>query len=83
MDELTMSISGICRKDGKKCAYITFTDGKRTAEGIIPDCKIISQSGFTEDEVAGLALYMQMNLDALKKQAASISPLRAMMKDKP
>ncbi len=81
MDELTMSISGICRKDGKKLAYVTFTDGKRKAEGSIPDCRIIKQTGFSEEEAGQLELYMKLNLDELKKQAAAISPLRAMMKE--
>ena len=49
MDELTMSVSGICRKDGEKLAYVTFSDGKRKAEGVIPDCRIIKQTGFTEE----------------------------------
>lgn len=81
MDELTMSVSGICRKDGKKCAYVTFTDGKRTAEGVIPDCKITRSVGFSEEETGQLELYMKLNLDSLKKQAAGISPFRAMLRD--
>ncbi len=81
MDELIMSVSGICRKDGKKLAYVTFTDGKRKAEGSIPDCRIIKQTGFSEEEAGQLELYMKLNLDELKKQAAAISPLRAMMKE--
>ena len=80
MEELTMSVSGICRKDGKKLAYVTFSDAERKAEGVIPDCKILSQTGFTEEEAGQLELYMKMNLAELKKQAAAISPLRAMMK---
>ena len=81
MDELTMSVSGICRKDGKKLAYVTFTDGKRKAEGSIPDCRIIKQTGFSKEEAGQLELYMKLNRDELKKQAAAISPLRAMMKE--
>ncbi len=82
MEELTMSVSGICRKDGKKLAYVTFSDDRRKAEGVIPDCRITSSSGFTEEETAQLELYMKMNLQELKKQSAAISPLRAMMKEK-
>ena len=81
MDELTMSVSGICRKDGKKIAYVTFSDARRKAEGIIPDCKITKQNGFSEEEAGQLELYMKMNLADLKRQAAGINPLRAMMKD--
>ena len=81
MDELTMSVSGICRKDGVKLAYVTFSDAGRKAEGIIPDCRITKQNGFSEEEIGQLELYMKMNLGELKKQAASVSPLRAMLKD--
>ncbi|MCR5324475.1 MAG: hypothetical protein K6E85_14550 [Lachnospiraceae bacterium] len=79
MQELTMQVSGICRKDGQKYAFVTFADGKRTAEGKIPDCKIISQSGFEENEIGQLELFMKINLDKLKRKAASIDPLRAML----
>lgn len=83
MEELTMQVSGICRKDGQKYAYVTFTDGKRSAEGVIPECKIRSQNGFAEEEIGQLELFMKMNLDKLKRKAASIDPIRAMMgKDK-
>lgn len=50
------------------------------AEGIIPDCKISKQNGFTEEEVCQLELYMKMNLGMLKKTAAAVDPLRAIMR---
>ena len=78
-EELTMQVSGICRKDTRKFAFVTFTDGKRTAEGVIPECKIQSQNGFEEDEIAQLELFMKINLDKLKRKAASIDPVRAMI----
>ena len=81
MDELTMSVSGICRKNGEKLAYVTFSDGKRKAEGVIPDCKLLKQTGFTEEEAGQIELFMKLNLADLKRKAAAISPLRAMMKD--
>ncbi len=80
-EELTMQVSGICRKDGKKFAFVTFSDGERSAEGMIPDCRILNQTGFEEDEICRLELFMKMNLDKLKRKAASIDPVRAMMKD--
>ena len=72
-DELTMQVSPICRKDGKKVAYVTFKDTTRSAEGIIPACMIIKNKGFTEDEVIGLEVYMKGNLEELKKMAASVN----------
>ena len=79
-DELKMSVSPVCSKDGKQYAFVSFTDGERSAEGRIPECKIISNKGFTETEVGQLEDYMRRELTALKKMAASVRILDAFMK---
>lgn len=79
-DELMMSVSPICAKDGKKYAFVSFTDGERTAEGKIPDCKIVSNKGFTQSEAEQLEQYMQSELPKLKRMAAEIRILDAFMK---
>ena len=71
--ELNMQVSPICEKDGRKIAYITFSDSSRSAEGVIPMCTISSNSGFTDDEVAQLETYMQTNLSALKTMAQNVN----------
>lgn len=71
--ELNMSVSAVCRNEhGDKYAFVTFTDGVRTAEGKIPDCKIIKNDGFAEIEVQQLERYLKEHLTDLKKTAASI-----------
>lgn len=80
-DELKMSVSPICTKDGKKYAFVSFTDGKRTAEGKIPDCKITDCDGFSSDEVMQLEDYMSRELPQLKKMAAGINILKNFMND--
>lgn len=42
-DELKMSVSPVCVKEGQKYAYVSFTDGERNAEGRIPECTIIKR----------------------------------------
>lgn len=83
MEDITLQVSGICRKDGKKFACVTFkgTIDKRAvyAEGIIPDCKITKHIGFEADELTQLEIYLKMNVDELKIQAAKISPIKAIM----
>lgn len=79
MDELTMNVSPVCTKNGVKLAYVSFTDDKRSAEGVIPDCKIIKNSGFSDEEIGQLELYLKLNLGDLKKKAASVNAMRAMM----
>ena len=78
---LTMSVSQIYRKDGEKIAYVTFKDNSRYAEGIIPACKITKSEGFDDKEVVGLEFYMKSELASLKKMAASIHTLDAIVGD--
>ena len=71
--ELNMSVSAVCRNEqGDKYAFVTFTDGIRTAEGKIPDCKVIKNDGFAEIELQQLERYLKEHLTDLKKMAASI-----------
>ncbi len=78
--ELKMSVSPICTKDGKQYAFVSFVDGKRMAEGKIPDCKIISNQGFYEDEIGQLEAYMKKELPKLKDMAAGVNVFDAFMK---
>jgi len=79
-DELKMSVSPICIKDGNRYAFVNFADGNRTAEGKIPDCKILSNKGFSEQEITQLEEYMKKELPNLKKMAAGVNVLGAFMK---
>ena len=78
--DIQMSVSAVCEKDGEKVAYVLFSENKRSSEGIIPDCKIIRNNGFSPEEVKQLEDYMIGNLMELKKMAASINVLGAFMK---
>ena len=77
---MDMSVSPVCVKDGKQYAFVSFTEGNRTAEGRIPECRIIASSGFSKEEVVGLEDYMKRELTQLKKMAAGIRLLDAFMK---
>ena len=78
--DMNMSVSPICVKDGERFAYVSFQEGERLAEGKIPDCKIVSNKGFTAEEVAQLEEYMILELKNLKKMAAGINVLDAFLK---
>lgn len=75
-----MTVSPVCAKDGKKYAFVSFTEGERTAEGKIPDCVIVSNKGFEKGEVKMLEEYMRRELPQLKKMASGIRLLDAIMK---
>lgn len=79
MDEVTLNLSGVVEKDGKKIAYVRFSRGDDFAEGYIPDCIFTKVQGFTDDEVSMLTDYLRANLTELKKRAAGINPLTAIM----
>lgn len=79
-DTLNMTISGIVPKDGRKHIYVVFEDGKRKAEGYIPDCVITSNHGFSEEEVKMLELYMKHEQDSIRARAKDINPIKAFMK---
>ncbi len=78
--EVRMSVSPVCMKDGERYAYVSFVDGERVAEGKIPDCTLVSNKGFSEEEAEQLEMYMQENLATLKRMAAGIRVLDAFMK---
>ena len=78
--EMNMSVSPVCVKNGEKYAFVSFTDGERTAEGKIPDCKILVSNGFTLAEVEQLETYMKRELTQLKKLASGIRLFDAFIK---
>lgn len=79
-NEMNMSVSGICEKEGKKIAYVSFSDGNRTAEGVIPECVVKASSGFDEAEIRQLEDYMRAELSNLKKMASKVNVFDAFMK---
>ena len=78
--ELRMTVSGIVPKDGRQNIYVVFEDGTRKAEGCVPDCVIINNVGFKEDEVKMLELYMKQQQDEIRAMAKVINPIKAFMK---
>lgn len=80
-DNLEMSVSQVFSgSDGGKYAFVYFTDGDRTAEGRIPECRVISNIGFSADEEKALEAYMKGNLDKLKDMSGSVNVMSAFMK---
>ena len=79
-DSIKMSVSPVLSKDGQRYAFVSFEDGERIAEGRIPECKLVSNKGFSEEEAARLEEYMKEELAQLKRMAASIRVIDAFMK---
>ncbi|MEE3480843.1 MAG: hypothetical protein VZQ80_02505 [Lachnospiraceae bacterium] len=81
MSEMQMSVSPVCGTGEDRYAFVTFTEGAKTAEAKIPSCEIIRSSGFSEEELAGLRAYMKADLKHLQHLAAGENVFKAMFKD--
>lgn len=78
-ESVDIKVSGVFSKNGKQIAYVSFTDRAKNAEGVIPDCVIIRNKGFTEEEASQLEAYMKKELATLKKMASGINVVKALM----
>ena len=80
--DITMTYSAILRdKNNRKIVRIQFErsgeSGKELAEGLIPDCVIVRQNGYTAEEVQWLEEYLGDNIDDIMEKARAISnPLK-------
>lgn len=80
VDNYDILVSPICEKDGQKYAFVSFSQNGKSAEGRIPECKIISNNGFSESESQEIVEYMQDHLKELKSMAAGVNIFTAIMK---
>ena len=80
-EELRMSVSSMTRTKDSKAVYILFTDGEKSAELTLPECKVISNKGFTDEEIAGLKYYISSDRETIYAMAKKVNPMKAMMKD--
>ena len=80
-EELKMSVSSMTRTKDNKAVYILFTDGEKSAELSLPEGKIISNKGFSDEEIAGLKYYICNNQETIYAMAKKVNPVKAMMND--
>ena len=78
--ELSMSVSGICGEPGSLFAFVRFEDGTRCCEFKFPEVELSMSDGFSEEELVQLKFYVANHITELKKMAASIDPISAMLK---
>ncbi|MCR5770139.1 MAG: hypothetical protein K6G87_02760 [Butyrivibrio sp.] len=81
-DEIKMSVSGAVKnKSGQKVVYVTFEDKERSAEGVLPEGKILKNTGFTQEEIKALEQYMISQKDAIIQMARTVNPMKAFLSD--
>lgn len=75
-EELKLTHSGILVKQGRRHVSVRFERGCDMAEASLPECKVIKNQGFSEEEVAGLELYLEMKNDEIFAKAKEISNIK-------
>lgn len=76
---MVVMISGIIRRQDDKRVCVLFSDDKRMAEGVVPACKIISNTGFSKEEVEGLEKYLRENETDIWDEALKVNPLKGFL----
>ena len=71
-EEVKFTQSGLLKIDGKKRDSDRKERGSDIAEGMLPPGKITKNHGFSDKEVAGLEVYLEMNCDEIYKKAKDI-----------
>lgn len=72
-EEMKLTHSGIIVKKGRRHVLVRFERGNDMAEASLPECKVTKNRGFSEEEVTGLELYLQMQNDEIFAKAKAIS----------
>lgn len=73
-EELRMTYSGLLLKDGEKMVRVCFERGRGDyAEGIVPRGAIVKSSGFTNEEIAQLTVYIQDNAADIMNRAKNVN----------
>lgn len=75
-EEMKMTHSGILVKKGRKHVFVRFERGTDMAEASLPECKVIKNCGFSEEEIAGLELYLELKNDEIFEKAKAISGMK-------
>ena len=81
-NNMNMNISSIVPVNGKKAAFVNFTDKDKTAEFIVPECRRVSNTGFTEEELQMLLDYVIREKDSIMDMAKGVDPLGRLMKER-
>ena len=72
-EDATLLVSPPCEKDGKVYAFVSVEWEGKTAEFKIPEVSLVSNSGFSEEQINTLCEYIRDNVPMLKQEAAGIN----------
>ncbi len=78
--DIQMSVSSMTRSGDEKAVYVFFQDGKKSAEFALPECRVVKNDGFDEEEIQKLSAYVDHERDTIFEMAKGINPIKALMK---
>lgn len=74
-EEMKMTYTSVVTKDNKPMISLRFERGSDVCEGVVPECVIKKNNGFSSEEVEALEQYLRMNKKEIIDQAKGISGL--------
>ncbi len=74
-----MSVSSMTRTKDSKAVYVLFQDGGKSAEIALPECKLVNNKGFSDEELAQLNDYVSNEQDSIYELAKKINPMKAFL----
>ena len=77
--EIKMSVSSLSRKGEEKAIYVFFTDGKASAEFLLPDCKLVHSKNFSEDDLKLLKEYISAERESIYQIAKKVNPMKGFL----
>ena len=77
--ELTMTVSPMTGPKENRKYYVLFSDKNRSIEICLPENKVVSNKGFSDEEISELLAYTSNEKETIEKMASSVNPLKAFM----
>ena len=74
-----MSVSCVTRTKDSKAVYVMFQDGDKNAEIALPECRLVSNKGFSDEEISQLMDYAANEKDSIFELAKGINPMKAFL----
>ena len=76
MDSINMMVSGMITRGDRRIARVSFIQGNKVAEGIVPDGIIDHAEGFSDEEVHRMERYLRDNRGEILEQARQVNPIK-------
>ena len=74
--EINMTVSTMTRHGDDKAIYVVFSDGTKSAEFALPANRLVSNTGFSDEEIAQLTDYVTNEQDEIFAIAKKINPMK-------